>query len=438
MKQNHTIICAILVVVVIFGWFAAITGIGDPARSAYNAHITQAEDYFQRGLFQKAISEFEAALEIKDTVEVWASMLQAYEARYAENADIYDDYVDAVSNAVGAYDDNIDFVKKQVQLYLTEDEVVSAFNALEHAIDAGIDDKAIVTLHDEIKFRYDMRRGDYSAVESCVNGYYRIKRNGYWDYMDLNGSFSGLVNVTFLGAVGEDDIRVLNENDRIVLMDDDDVVQGILPAEVEAVGIYSDERIPAKVRGVYGYYDILGDKLYGEYQMASSYESQIAAVQQNETWYLIDENGERISENNYEDVRLNIDGTALKEDVFAAKVDGKYHLFNEKEEKIGDFSCTDIGVVTEDGAIAFCRDGKWGYVNTDGEELIAPAYAGAKSFSNGLAAVFDGNLWGFVDAAGYLAIPYQFKDVDYFSEEGTCLVMTEEEWQLLRLYVSER
>lgn len=37
---------------------------------------------------------------------------------------------------------------------------------------------------------------------------------------------------------------------------------------------------------------------------------------------------------------------------------------------------------------------KFGYLNTDGSWAIQPTYKSAKNFSNGLAAVYNGLLWG--------------------------------------------
>ena len=43
------------------------------------------------------------------------------------------------------------------------------------------------------------------------------------------------------------------------------------------------------------------------------------------------------------------------------------------------------------------EDGKFGYLNEDGSWLIGPSYKGAYNFSNGLAAVVDDKVSGFID-----------------------------------------
>ena len=73
-------------------------------------------------------------------------------------------------------------------------------------------------------------------------------------------------------------------------------------------------------------------------------------------------------------------------------------FYNDKMESVATFSgCDKIDILTEDGLVAFCKNGKWGFVNTAGEVVLEPKYENARSFSNGLAAVCEDGKWGFVD-----------------------------------------
>ena len=50
------------------------------------------------------------------------------------------------------------------------------------------------------------------------------------------------------------------------------------------------------------------------------------------------------------------------------------------------------------------RDGRWGYVDRTGRVAIAPRFERAERFSEGLAAVQDGAVLGYVDAAGKIVL----------------------------------
>ena len=45
-------------------------------------------------------------------------------------------------------------------------------------------------------------------------------------------------------------------------------------------------------------------------------------------------------------------------------------------------------------------NGKWGYINKDGKNVIKPMFDQARPFSYGFAAVKQGELWGYIDKKG--------------------------------------
>lgn len=52
------------------------------------------------------------------------------------------------------------------------------------------------------------------------------------------------------------------------------------------------------------------------------------------------------------------------------------------------------------------KDGKFGFIDPDGYEVIPCKYVLARPFSEGLACVYDGRNWGFINAVGKLVIPF--------------------------------
>ena len=87
----------------------------------------------------------------------------------------------------------------------------------------------------------------------------------------------------------------------------------------------------------------------------------------------------------------------------------------QKYEKLGSFS---------EGLAAVMRDGKWGYINTKGEEVIPCQFPNpyedyiASPFSEGLALVQKDGKWGFVNTEGVKVIPINIdaEAVGKFSE----------------------
>ena len=207
------------------------------------------------------------------------------------------------------------------------------------------------------------------------------------------------------------------------MINTDKVVQGYFAKVPQDVGIYADGLIPVKYEDQYAYYNLMGDKQFGDYIEAGKFTDGKAAVQDKTGWYLIDTTGAKASETVYEEIVLNPDGTYIKKNVMLAKKDGAYHLYKGDKE-IGSYEAADV--VTDDGIVAVCIGGKWGFIDTDAE---------ARSFSNGLAAVSDGKKWGFIDRKGTLVIDYTFAGADYFNSKMNCLVEESPgNWKMLLLY----
>lgn len=432
MKQSKLIII-LLVVLILGGWAAAFLATDSGDSEEYKTHIQTAEDYVNRGLYQKAIEEYDSALSIKRTEDVWAAKLDAYEKRYEESTKIYSDYLSAAQSAVSYYSKNVDFLLTLADLYVAHDEYSSAYKALQNAVDDGIKDKKVDALLLEVKYAYEIKWKAYTGYRSCVNGFYAVSETGMWTYIRENGTDTDFTQLLFAGPVGESGIRVILDKERGQLIDSNEVLQGILNFEPQDAGVYSEGLIAISNGSSFSYYNTLGDKQFGEYSQAGAFVDGQAAVQQDEKWFLINTEGKKVSAETYEDIIIQANGTHLMNGVMIAKKGGSYKFYKDGKS-VGDYS--DVDIITNDNKVAVCKNGKWGYVDLDGNEIIAPTYAEAKSFSNGLAAVSNGEYWGFINADGTLVIDYLFFGADYFNSEYYCMVETGQgtSWQLISLY----
>jgi len=86
-----------------------------------------------------------------------------------------------------------------------------------------------------------------------------------------------------------------------------------------------------------------------------------------------------------------------------------------------------------EGLAAVKVNNKWGYIDTEGNEVIPPKYDNALPFSEGLAAVGYGKLgdssskWGFIDKSGNEVIPIIYSGDNYYGEsfnDGTAAVVS--------------
>ncbi|MEM7654495.1 MAG: WG repeat-containing protein [Bacteroidota bacterium] len=69
-----------------------------------------------------------------------------------------------------------------------------------------------------------------------------------------------------------------------------------------------------------------------------------------------------------------------------------------------------------EGMMAFAIHGKWGYLDSLGQEMIAPTFDQVKDFQEGLAPAKKGRYWGFINRKGEWAISARFSQVELFSQ----------------------
>lgn len=67
------------------------------------------------------------------------------------------------------------------------------------------------------------------------------------------------------------------------------------------------------------------------------------------------------------------------------------------------------------------KDGKFTFVNSNGQTIGIPQYQSARNFNNGLAAVKVQDAWGFIDQTGRLLIPCQHEIVYDFTSDVTAV-----------------
>lgn len=74
------------------------------------------------------------------------------------------------------------------------------------------------------------------------------------------------------------------------------------------------------------------------------------------------------------------------------------------------------GLTYHEGYTAVRMDANWMYIDSTGKAITEPVFGDAVSFSNGLAAVSKNNLYGFINTTGEVVIPYQFSTARSFTE----------------------
>ena len=178
--------------------------------------------------------------------------------------------------------------------------------------------------------------------------------------------------------------------------------------------------------------------MFGDYLFAGRFRNNVAAVMVEEgKWMLINGTGTPITDQVFADVILNEFDECAPKGLIFAKVGNQYHLYDWQANRIGTFTCDYVKAFVDDYA-AFQKDGMWGYVDAQGNIIIEPHYADAKSFSYTMGGVQVEGGWCFINAKDELVIDEIFEDVDYLNENGVCFVKKDGYWSYLQMYYTGR
>ena len=446
MKNNKPLIIIgviLLNVIVIFIIGQSLLG----KASSYDLKVAEAREYAEQKLCSKAITAYNEALIMKDTLDLRLEMIDVYKKgiEIGEFVNTYD-IITSVTTAVDAYRTTPKVYEAACDLFLQYGKYEDCAKILMQARDLHVSSDKIDEFREKVRYQYTKYFAMYSNVLPENNEMYTVETEGNYTFLNNEASpnvkggytyassFSnGYAFVQTVDAEGKTRSFVINKSgERQIYINDAETSSGV------GKGKDKDGNelllLACKVGDTYSYYGMNGKKLFGEYQFAGRFRNNIAAVQEKDgKWKLINATGSTITDKTFTDVILNeFDECAPKGFIFV-KEGEKYHLYNHKMERIGNFECDGAKPFAGDYA-AFKSGELWGFVNTDGKVIIEAQYEDAKSFSGSMGAIYGGGTWRFVNSKGEVVIKETFEDVGYMSESGICFVKTKGYWSYLKFF----
>ncbi len=149
--------------------------------------------------------------------------------------------------------------------------------------------------------------------------------------------------------------------------------------------------------------DTLGRQLFApEFQDASAFRDGYAPVKMYERWGLIDHAGRMVLPTRYEIM------TPMQDTLFFAGDENGVALFDGRMEPLTRFVYTWVGDLS-DGRIPVARNGKYGFLDRRGREVIPCTYDETGVFRMGRTMVRKGDRYGIIDTTGRLVLPLEYE-----------------------------
>ena len=133
------------------------------------------------------------------------------------------------------------------------------------------------------------------------------------------------------------------------------------------------------------------------------------------------------------EARLNnkYDQVCKDGDIYFVKANGKWGLVDKDGEELiaPRYNWMSKNFV-EGVSVVGDNDRGLGYVNDEGVEIVAPKYDQVCDFCNGFAPVRLNNKWGIIDKSGKEVIEVKYDDVDYFENGKAKVTLGDEEFEI--------
>ena len=397
--KNYKFLVPILLVALLGGSVYKTYSDREKINKQYDNDITQARQNRKLEVYVNAEEDYLDALKLKDSAKLRAELGEMYiEAEDLRTAAKWGE------SLISEYPKEQVGYEFLIQVYLEQKDYASCFRIKDEADGMKISSKKIEEIISDIKYEYYLE-GEYAQVEEFSNGYAAVKKEKKWGYLNSKG-------------------------------------HRVIESEFEEAGAFAKEVAPViddKGRAFYidneGNRKIVIDFVDNIEKLGYMSMDNIFPVNDGKKWSLYNLDSKKKIAGDYDEVSAMGNGVACRNDRVFAKQNGYYYLFDSKGNKVVKTKFDDARLFADDGYAAVCVDGKWGFVDKDGKQVIKPQFNEAHSFSNGLAAVRFSNGWGYVDEKGNKVIATGFDDACDFNEQGKTFVKTDDKWQVLTLYL---
>lgn len=415
-------------------WFMAINeAIENPKLMA--EHLANAASLEEQGIYVDAITEYQSALTYSPAnPDINYKMALAY-LQIGENKK----FVNLSKEIISAHPEKGEVLDTLMNYYQERDKA-TAVKYVAGLMEEQPDNACAK------KWLMELKGGYKESLLNCVElvdsygDYFVVTQEDIesgqinYELVDAKGNCIFTEDYESVGVISEDGLALVVKDGKTFYVDADGNTRKVPDMSAyQSVSMMNNERILACKNGLYGLLDdTLAEKTDFIYEEMSVPADKLVVAKQNGKWGLLNRSGSAKTEFVYDDVIRDEHGIATRQKLVFVKEGSTYHIIDSKGETVASEVFDNAKAFPATGYAAVCKNGKWGYVNEDGEIVIDYQFEDANSFQNGYATVCQDGKWGYVDISGTLVIPYTFEKATNITTSGTAIVY-EGNWKMIQL-----
>ena len=423
------ILVPVIILLLVLGWGNIIGG-NASERKKYNEYMSKAKASDEKETYIDALDQYKKAREFtKDKLPVEEAILDDY-----LNLKKYKDFEKQGSMILENYNYPRVITKKVIDYYMERKQSANALKVVNAYLERQPNDGDFLELQGKLRGIYTEIYFAGASIDEYYNGFYVFTNDDKKGLMKSDGSEKIRSQYDDILPYGKEPnyAAVCKDGDWYYI--EKNGYKKLLPDfKVDSLGVFGNKLAPYKTGEKYSYIDEYAKKATElTYDFAGGFANKRAAVKKEGKWAVIKNDFSQVTDFIYDDVIMDDFGFATSQNVYIAKLDGKYHIFdldgNMKESEGFD----DAKAFVSDDMAAVKMKNKWCFANKNGEVELMTEYKNAKSFSNGFAAVYDGKKWGYINKKATVVIDFGFSEAGCFNSSGVAAVK-KGTWKFIKL-----
>jgi len=408
-------------------WAVAISS-ESAAEKQYNL-IREAAALTNDGIYILAVPLLEEAAEIDaaHTIAAEEELKRVYLA-LIDKQGFRRKYTSLLEKQMSRRNAHPDVFAEMAEYYLGISRIPEALETLKAGIEKTGSNE-LVAIYESSRYAFELSRTTYGFSAAIYGSTVQVETDGLWGIARADGTILIPCQYDTISTFSAGRAIVRKGND-IYAVDRDDNRVAVLSGSATGFGNFADNRIPLLMGD--GWRRATGDFIIGTtaFEEIGMYCNGYAAAKSGGKWGVVDLGSQWLIPAEYDEIIMDELGRCYARGaVFARRGDAVYLIVDGmKLEDIYE----DAHPFSSEGYAAVKRNGKWGFIDTNGVLMIQYTFDDALSFGQHLAAVKTQGYWGYISLQGHLVIEAAFLEAKSFSD-GSAPVLTERGWQFISL-----
>jgi len=350
------ILAPMIILLLVLGWGNIIGGNARKYKS-YTEHMKNAKALEAKEIYIDAVEQYKKALEFaRNKLPVQEAMLDDY-----LKLKKYKDFEKQGNSILENYNYPKNVAKKMTDYYIDRKQTVNALKLVNAYLERNADDEEFLALQGKLRGSYTEVYFGSDDIKMYGNGFYVFADNNKQGLLKSDGSekIKAIYDKIYPYGKEPEYAPVCKDNDWYYI-DKNGYKKLALDFSVESLGVYGNNLAPYCSEGKYSYIDENAKKASNNtYDFASGFAGKRAAVKNNGKWAIIKSDFSQVTDFIYDDVVLDDCGFATSQNVYIAKLGGKYHIFDIDGKVKGDEGFDEAKAFVSDEPTAIKKDGKW-------------------------------------------------------------------------------